>query len=58
MILRIVIILIAGVVCFVLGTWLGSMIWPDSTLPGAAIGALIFGGGVLYVTRNLRRPGE
>ena len=58
MILRIVIILIAGVVCFILGTWLGSTIWPGSTLSGAVIGALIFGGGVLYMTRDLGRPEE
>ena len=58
MILRIVVILVAGVVCFILGAWLGSLIWPGSTLPGAAIGALMFGGGVLYMTRDIGRSEE
>ncbi len=55
MILRVLVILVAGVSCFILGTWLGGLIWPGSELFGAILGGLIFGGGVLYLTRNVGR---
>ena len=55
MILRVLVITTAGVCSFVLGSWLGHLIWPGSGIPGAVIGALIFGGGVLYLTRNVGR---
>ncbi len=54
MIVRPVVISIALVVSFVLGSWLGELIWPGSVLPGAVIGAVILGGGVLWLTRNVR----
>ena len=56
MIIRIIVILIAGVASFMFGTWLGDLIWPGSSLLGAVIASLLFGGGVLYMTRNIGRP--
>ncbi len=55
MIVRIIIILSAGVFSFIIGRWLGDLIWPDSFLLGPIIGGLLFGGGVLYITRNIGR---
>ena len=55
MILRTLVITTAGVASFVVGSWLGGVVWPGSDSFGALIGALIFGGGVLYLTRNIGR---
>ncbi|MEN2494202.1 MAG: hypothetical protein TECD_00093 [Hyphomicrobiaceae bacterium hypho_1] len=55
MILRIIFILIANLLSFVIGIWVGNIIWPSSIILGAIIGALFFGGFVIYLTRDIRR---
>ncbi len=50
-----VLIMLALVLTFVIGSWLGDLILPGSTTLGAVIGGLILGGGVLYFTRNIGR---
>jgi len=60
MILRILVILIFGVVSFVIGAWVGNLILPGGSLLGlilgAVLGAAIFGGSILYITRNIGQP--
>lgn len=50
-----VLIIIALVLTFLFGSWLGDLIWPGSSTLGAVIGGLILGGAVLYFTRNIGR---
>jgi hypothetical protein len=55
MFLRTLVILAAGLASFILGSWLGDLIWPGSATLAAVLGALLFGGGVLYITRDIGR---
>ncbi|MEM9356747.1 MAG: hypothetical protein AAGB04_11075 [Pseudomonadota bacterium] len=50
-----VVIMVALVLTFLIGGWIGDLILPGSTTLGAIIGGLILGGGVLYFTRNIGR---
>ena len=47
--------MLALVLTFLLGSWLGNLIWPGSSTPGAVIGGLLLGGSVLFLTRNIGR---
>ena len=48
-------IIVALVLTFLFGNWLGNLIWPGSSTLGAIIGGLILGGSVLLLTRNIGR---
>ena len=50
-----IIAMLALVLTFILGTWLGSLIMPGSSSLAGVIGGVLLGGGILYLTRNIGR---
>ena len=48
-----VLIIVALVITFMFGTWLGNLLWPGSSTLGAIIGGLTLGGVVLLLSKNI-----